>query len=527
MTIIKKRMQCTLGLMAIAFLLSNCFCSAESDAFQTYTYSSRGEYQISPNTYQVNRVVDSIGEAGNLSRPTDIVVNRNMDVFIADTGNNRIVILDSHLNYKGEIKDLIDEQGEQTSLNAPQGIFISQQGFIYVCDTDNNRIVKLNADLTVDRIIKEPDKSSLPTNFEFKPTALAIDSTGRLNIVCQTTNMGILAMDEDSHFEGYVGAMRVSVNFFQLIKRIFMTEEQIRRSEQYVSSPYNNIQVDSRGFLYVTSSSISSESIQAAIRSNSASSTNAVIRKLTPSGTDVLVRNGHFPPVGAINFKIEHLNPNAGASTISEVAVSPDDQVYILVDSKYNKMFAYDQQGNLLYAFGGYGTVPGKFQQLSSVAFHGDELLALDSENNCITVFEKTAYGILLDKAISLQSQNQYSEAASVWKEVLKQNNNFDLAYVYIGKQLLQSGDYTTAMQYFYNTDMPKLYSQALSYQRAQWAEKWAIPLFIGILFVLIVLIVLFRKIKPKSDYPLKTLYPRAFQTGQNHLIYYDFTTVE
>ena len=35
------------------------------------------------------------------------------------------------------------------------------------------------------------------------------------------------------------------------------------------------------------------------------------------------------------------------------------------------------------------------------------------------------------------------------------------------------------------------------------------------------------QKIKPKSDYPLKTLYPRAFQTGQNHLIYYDFTTVE
>jgi len=34
-------------------------------------------------------------------------------------------------------------------------------------------------------------------------------------------------------------------------------------------------------------------------------------------------------------------------------------------------------------------------------------------------------------------------------------------------------------------------------------------------------------KIKPKSDYPLKALYPRAFQTGQNHLIYYDFTTVE
>ena len=39
--------------------------------------------------------------------------------------------------------------------------------------------------------------------------------------------------------------------------------------------------------------------------------------------------------------------------------------------------------------------------------------------------------------------------------------------------------------------------------------------------------VVVKRKIKPKPDYPLKTLYPRAFQTGQTHLIYYDFTPVE
>ena len=39
--------------------------------------------------------------------------------------------------------------------------------------------------------------------------------------------------------------------------------------------------------------------------------------------------------------------------------------------------------------------------------------------------------------------------------------------------------------------------------------------------------LVFLEKIKPKPDYPLKTLYPRAFQTGLNRLIYYDFTTVE
>ena len=48
-----------------------------------------------------------------------------------------------------------------------------------------------------------------------------------------------------------------------------------------------------------------------------------------------------------------------------------------------------------------------------------------------------------------------------------------------------------------------------------------------GFSLLLSFLAMFYRKIKPKSDYPLKTLYPRAFQTGQNHLIYYDFTTVE
>lgn len=57
----------------------------------------------------------------------------------------------------------------------------------------------------------------------------------------------------------------------------------------------------------------------------------------------------------------------------------------------------------------------------------------------------------------------------------------------------------------------------------SEWVEwtvpKWTVPGDIVLFF--------HAKIKPKSDYPLKTLYPRAFQTGQNHLIYYDFTTVE
>ena len=55
-------------------------------------------------------------------------------------------------------------------------------------------------------------------------------------------------------------------------------------------------------------------------------------------------------------------------------------------------------------------------------------------------------------------------------------------------------------------------------YSRHIHAE-WAIIKNVYTVFII--------KIKPKPDYPLKTLYPRAFQTGLNRLIYYDFTTVE
>lgn len=56
---------------------------------------------------------------------------------------------------------------------------------------------------------------------------------------------------------------------------MFQTAEQRRSNIQYVPTEYNNLTIDSDGFLYVTTSSIDAEQQQAAITSRSTADTYA------------------------------------------------------------------------------------------------------------------------------------------------------------------------------------------------------------------------------------------------------------
>lgn len=79
-----------------------------------------------------------------------------------------------------------------------------------------------------------------------------------------------------------------------------------------------------------------------------------------------------------------------------------------------------------------------------------------------------------------------------------------------------------TSGKYIYNEENEQITLRGTNLGGWLMQEGWMTPLGSGEIDLDFII-----KIKPKSDYPLKTLYPRAFQTGQNHLIYYDFTTVE
>ena len=334
----------------------------------------------------------------------------------------------------------------------------------------------------------------MPENFKYNPISVAVNAAGQFYVVSKNSNMGVMALDGDGGFQGFIGAQRVASNAAQLLWRAFMTEEQLARSVQFVPVEYSSLTIDHKGFVYVTCSSIDRFELYNTIHSRSMDSTYAPVKKINPAGTDVLRRNGFFPPAGDINFSPYDGEEAVGPSQISKVILL-DNGMYMLLDSYGNKLFTYDSSGNLLFAFGGKGEALGLFSRLSAAAAWGDELLALDAETGAITVFRKTAYGALLDEVIGYQENREYDKAQGLWNELLGENNNFDLAYLGVGKALMEKGDLTGAMKYFELINNKLYYSKAYGLYRQEILQRWGLWILLGVLILILLAVWVFRKI--------------------------------
>ena len=476
--------------IVLAALMSLGAVSAQAAApYETYSYSYEGDVQISPNAFTPEVKIAQFGEGEVFAEPADMIVDSRNRVIVADKGNNRIVILDENFELLHIIDGYTDEDGSaQTFLN-PQGVYATADSSLYVADTDNSRIVVFDGDYQYKFTIDPPSADILPENFKYNPKAVGVDNAGRLYVVSQNTNMGVIVLDKDGSFQGFIGAQRVEPNLAELIRRMFMTEEQISRTASFVPVEYSNLTMDEKGFAYVTCSSIDRYTLYNTIWSRSTDSSYAPVKKINPSGTDVLRRNGFFPPAGDINFSAYADEDLPSPSSITEVCLFKDG-MYTLVDSAYNKIFTYDSYGNLLYAFGGTGEALGLYRQLAAVAYLGDKLLALDTLDGSITVHTVTSYGEKLHEVIRLQENREFDKAREGWNDIISLNNNFDMAYLGIGKTLLEEGDYKQAMEYFRLINNQSYYSKAYKLYRGEIMSKYGMLVLAGVI-VLIVLVVL------------------------------------
>lgn len=454
-------------------------------SYQTYTYSYNGDVQISPNAYTPAYEVFDFGMETPLSKPEDMVSDeKNGRLVIADTGNSRIVVLNKELKCIKELTEYVDAEGRTCSFNEPKGVFVREDGYLYVADTGNANIVVFDKAYAQVRVYPAISADILPANFVYSPKALAVDRAGKMYVISENTNMGVIALDKEGQLKGFIGAQRVNPSPADLLFRMFMSEEQIERSVHFVPMEYSNITIDDKGFLYITSGQIDRYSLWNSVWSRSSKSTYAPLKKINTSGTDVLRRNGFFPPVGDIQFDAyEQTNEEetVDPSQLNEITLL-DNGIYLTVDVDSNKMFAYDSYGNLLYAFGGTGQSLGLYNRLSSVVPMGNRLLALDTMDASITVLERTEYGNLIDRVIGHQEKREFDKAQELWREVLEHNNNFDLAYLGIGKAYLETGNYKEAIQYFKLINNQSYYSKAFKLMRSEKLDRYGIFVMLGVL---------------------------------------------
>ena len=190
------------------------------------------------------------------------------------------------------------------------------------------------------------------------------------------------------------------------------------------------------------------------------------IRKINPYGTNILevkAQSSFQKGFGDFSWTESETEYN---TRFVDIAVDDKEHIFAL-DSTYGRVFRYDEEGNLLFTFGGLGNQEGLFYQPSALETLNEIVYVLDSSNNNITVFQPTQFGNTLLEAISLYHDGKYADSVAVWNDVLKMDSNYTMAYVGIGKAYLEAGDYKAAMENFERGNDQDGYNMAFKEARA------------------------------------------------------------
>ena len=487
--------------IVLALLSIFAVCASAAVPYQTYTYSISGFALYSPDAYVPIQTIDYkyMGLDHPLTSIKDILTDKEGNLYLVDSVENEVVVLDKFYKVKFIIKNFVNNHGVPDNFTAPQGIFVTDDR-IFVCDTDANRIVTFEKDTgKFDSIIPQPESSLFTEGSTYKPVAVAVDQYDRLYVVSSTTYQGIIVMTDKGVFTSFIGAQKVVANMWQIMWRRFQTEDQRAQTASFISTEFNNIAINDDGFIYVTTASLSAQKQQAAINAKETSGDNAPVKMLNASGKEIMRRNGFWPPSGEIDVSSLSTDTITGPSKVTDVAVGPE-QTWTIVDNKRSKTFTYDFDGNLLFAFGNEGTMLGNVSNIQSICYQGDVLMILSSLTNEITTFKRTEYGDALIQALKYQNERQYDDAIDSWIEILKRNSNFDTAYVGIGQSLFRQGEYEEAIEYYKSAYDTKNYSNAYKEMRKEWISKYLFVM-LGILIVLIVLWSKFMKYVSRVNY--------------------------
>lgn len=422
----------------------------------------------------------------------DVFSGEDGKVYILDSRASRIIILNSDYSLLKEFKNVTDGSSS-ISFAGASGIFVTQDGRIFIADTENARVLVTDND---GRLMKElglPQSPLIPEGFEFRPTKIAVTSKNDIYILSDGSFYGALVLDNHFNFKGFYGSNTVKSSFADgvanLWNKLFMSDNKRENSEKNLPFQFTDLCMDKDGFIYTTTG-----------KTESGENVNGQIKKLSPAGNSILGGDSY-------NYADEGYADVKGNSIETRVqdllSLDVDDNGYIFaLDSTYGRVFVYSPESRLMTAFGGgvgKGTRLGIFTSACAVAEHNGDVLVCDSTNNNITVFSPTEYGIACMKANQLTSGGDYIAAEPLWKEIIDEDSNNQLAYAGLCKAYMANGDYKTALQYAKEGYDRELYDQAFSQVRKEFMNQHFALLFFGLVFLVAATITAVVIIKKKK----------------------------
>lgn len=170
---------------------------------------------------------------GQLKQPNGVAVDPAGNVFIADTWNHRIVELNPKLQFVrawGKYGNLQGTLGDATSFFGPRAVAVDPAGNVYVADTGNKRIVKFGNDGSF--LAQWGGAGSREGQFQ-EPIGLALDAKGNI-FVADTWNGRVQELGPDGK---YVAEWRVAGWSAQIHPEAYLT---VSKTMVYATDPASN-----------------------------------------------------------------------------------------------------------------------------------------------------------------------------------------------------------------------------------------------------------------------------------------------
>lgn len=451
-----------LAVILLAAVLFAVPASAARSTAYTYTISVDGDYIRTQDAYIPSRTY--LNEC-NLSAPQDVFIKGNI-MYVADTGNSRIVIYDTETDKFREFK--------YSEFVKPTGIFVDEDGEMYVADTDAQAVFVFGSDEKLKLKIGRPESILFGSQSEYKPKNVVVSSQKNIFVVGLGSYEGIMQFDKNGEFQGYFAANKRTLTAFERLQQLVLNEEQINSLTNKIPNAVFNIDINSNDLIYsVTQSGEGSES-----NVDVQSKTENSIKLHNMAGTNILSVNKFMDDEWNFTDVAAGQNSNSVAVT------------------KTGLIYEYDTDGNLLFSFGGRAVKNesyGLITVASAVAVDDKGIIyVLDSERGILQTFTPTDFATLTHKALYLMNKGKYSEAEKAWQEILKLNGMSKIAHVGYGRTLMRQQQYSKALEHFKFANDRDDYSECFWELRDVWISNNMVWLILGA--VLLISAVLLKK---------------------------------
>lgn len=432
-------------LLAVVCLMLQLPMRASANQATSYTYAAdeNGYWVRTQDAYLPDKTVTELG----LSAPEDLFIDENNMLYIADTGNRRIVKYDIA---GGKVA------AELTSneFTAPRGVFVTADGDIYVADSGAKAVLIFGADFELKNKLERPDAPIFAdTNYE--PKRVAVDGGGNVYLIGEGVYNGVIQLAKTGEFLGYFAVNDADLTFAQRLQQLIFTRAQLANLVDINPTVFANVFVDRSGIVYTATSGTNKNGM----------------KKHSTNGGNMFKSNVW------------------SYDTLTDLYVDDSGLIYTCSSEGYINI--YSKNGEEIFSFGSYVTtvdISGLFTSLPSIAVDVDgNIWAVDGSKGYLQSFKPTEYAQIVYTAMDLYEEGRYEEAMEKWNQVLKLNQMSILAHNGVGKAYLHAEDYEASLEHFKVANNKDFYSQSFWEVRNKWLQKWLGPILIIVVVLLVI----------------------------------------